>query len=104
MPTKSREINKQVFSFNKCIHNDLIQVSLGINFVEGFIEFVDRQTSLIRRDFAVSDSNDILHINDTKGVRLLVKLIKLSIFSAKSNKISSQAYANATKGGPLHPV
>ena len=89
LPTKSREINKHVFSFNKYIHNDLIQSSLGINFVEGFIEFVDRQTSLIRRDFAVSDSNDILHINDTKGVRLLVKLIKLSIFSAKSSKISS---------------
>ena len=74
LSTKSREINKQVFSFNKYIHNDLIQSSLGINFVEGFIEFVDRQTSLIRRDFAVSDSNDILHINDTKGVRLYLNL------------------------------
>ena len=53
-----------------------------------------------------TDSNDILYINDTKGVRLLVKLIKLSIlhFSAKSNKISSKTYANATRSGQLHPV
>ena len=57
----------QVFNFNKYIHDDLIQTNLGVNFVHSFTEFVDRQSSLLRRDFAVSDIYDILHINDTKG-------------------------------------
>ena len=73
--------------------------------VEGFIEFVDRQSALLRSDLAVDDINDILHINSTKGVRLLVSLIKKAIFRAKQSKtVNGRTYANATRGGPAFPV
>ena len=105
LPTKSGVINKRVFKFNEFIHNDLIQTSLNVTFVEGFFEFVDKNSVLLRNDLAVNDDNDFLHINATKGVRLLVRLIKQAIFRAKSNKmVNGRLFSNVTRGGPANPV
>ena len=105
LPTKSSLINERVFKFNNYILNDLVQENLKITFVEGFHEFLDQNSVLLKRDLAVNDFNDILHINSTKGVRLLVKLIKQCIFRSKaSNVVNGRTYANATRGGPAFPV
>ena len=105
LPTKSHQINQHIFRFNKYLCDDLVQTNLRVHLVEGFVQFVDRQTETLRNDLAVASHNDVLHINDSKGVRLLVKLIKFAIFGAKSSKVnSSRSFANATRGGPLHPV
>ena len=105
LPTKSSVINKRIFKFNNYICNDLMQSDLKILFVEGFIDFLDKQSHLLRNDLAVGDANDILHINHTKGVRLLVKLIKQTIFNAKKSKtVDMRTYANVTRGGPANPI
>ena len=105
LPTKSSTINQRIFRFNKYICDDLIQSSLDALLVEGLLEFVDNRSGLLRNDFAVNDVNDILHINSTKGVRLLVKLIKRAIFSVKlSRTVNGRSFANVTRGGPLNPV
>ena len=105
LPTKSTVVNKRIFIFNKYICNDLIQCYMGVLFVEGLSEFVDRQSGLLRSVSAMDNSQDILHINANKGVRLLVRLIKQAIFSAKSSHTAnSRTFANVTRGGPLNPV
>ena len=105
LPTKSSIINERILKFNKFLWEDLLKSNLKANVVEGFIEFVDRQSALLRSDLAVDDINDILHINSTKGVRLLVSLIKKAIFRAKQSKtVNGRTYANATRGGPAFPV
>ena len=106
LPTKSSVINKRIFRFNKYICDDLIQSDLRALLVEGLHEFVDNHTSLLRNIFAVNDPNDILHINQNKGVRLLVKLIKQAIFRAKvhNKTVNSRTFANTTRGGPANPI
>ena len=105
LPTKSSVINQRVFKFNNYICNDLIQSNLKASLVEGFFEFVDKQSYLLRDDYSVNDINDILHINNTKGVRLLVRLIKHAIFRAKiSRTVNGRTFANVTRGGPADPI
>ena len=106
LPTKSTVINKKIFMFNKYIVNDLLQCDLHVVLVEGFRDFVDNQTSLLKRVFAVNDPNDTLHVNANQGVRLLVRLIKQAIFRAKTyNKtVDGRTYANVTRGGPVAPI
>ena len=79
---------------------------LHVVLVEGFRDFVDNQTSLLKRVFAVNDPNDTLHVNANQGVRLLVRLIKQAIFRAKTyNKTADgRTYANVTRGGPVAPI
>ena len=99
-------INKKIFMFNKYIVNDLLQCDLHVVLVEGFRDFVDNQTSLLKRVFAINDPNDILHVNANQGVSLLVRLIKQAIFRAKTyNKtVDGRTYANVTRGGPVVPI
>ena len=106
LPTKSLVINKRIFMFNKFINSDLLQSTLHVTFTEGFFEFVDDNSSILKNMYAVNDSNDILHINANKGVRLLVRLIKQAIFRAKTfNKtVDQRTYANVTRGGPIAPI
>ena len=87
-------------------HNDLLQCDLHVVLVEGFRDFVDNQTSLLKRVFAINDPNDILHVNANQGVSLLVRLIKQAIFRAKTyNKtVDGRTYANVTRGGPVVPI
>ena len=105
LPTKSSAINQRVFKFNRYICNDLIQSNLKALLVEGFFEFVDNQSFLLRNDLAVSSTNDILHINNTKGLRLLVSLVKQAIFRAKKSRtVDNRTYSNVTRGGPANPI
>ena len=87
LPTKSTVINQRIFKFNNYICNDLIQTNLKAILVEGLLEFVDKQSLLLRNDLAVNDINDILRINSTKGVRLLVGLIKHAFFRSKPSSV-----------------
>ena len=53
--------------------------------------------------------SDTLHINENLGVPLLVKLIKEAIFQRKNRGKhgllhSARTSANATRGGPAHPL
>ena len=105
LPTKSSVVNQRVLTFNKYICNDLIQSNLKALLVEGFFEFLNRQSYLLRNDLAVSEVSDILHINNTKGVRLLVRLVKQAIFRAKRSKtIDGRLFSNVTRGGPENPI
>ena len=106
LPTKSSVINKRIFRFNKFICDDLLQSDMHALLVEGFLEFVDNNTSLLKGQYSVNDSNDILHINSNKGVRLLVSLIKQAIFGAKmyDKTVNHRTFANVTRGGPVDPI
>ena len=106
LPTKCTVINKKIVMFNKYIVNDLLQCDLREVLVEGFRDFVDNQTSLLKRVFAVNNPNDILYVNANQGVRLLVRLIKQAIFRAKTyNKpVDGRTYANELRGGPVAPI
>ena len=105
LPTKSSIINEGIFKFNRYICDDLIQSNLHALLIEGLIDFVDKNSFLLKSDLGVSDINDILHINSTKGVRLLVSLIKKAIFRAKLSKtVNGRTFANVTRGGPANPV
>ena len=92
--------------FNKFINSDLLQSTLHVTFTEGFFEFVDDNSSILKNIYAVNDTNDILHIKANKGVRLFVRLIKQAIFRAKTfNKtVDQRTYANVTRGGPIAPI
>ena len=96
LPTKSTVINKKIFMFNKYIVNDLLQCDLHVVLVEGFRDFVDNQTSLLKHVFAVNDPNDTLHVNANQGVRLLVRLIKQAIFRAKTYNKNSHTNFTAS--------
>ena len=60
--------------FNKFINSDVLQSTLHVTFTEAFFEFVDNNSSILKNMYAVNDTNDILHINANKGLRLLVRL------------------------------
>ena len=64
LPTKSRVINSRIDTFNSYIFNDLVQSNLRVILVQGFKQFADYQTGLLRIDLADSTvDHDILHIN-----------------------------------------
>ena len=105
-PVLSLVINKRIVTFNKFINSDLLQSTLHVTFTEGFFEFVDDNSSILKNMYDVNDTNDILHMNTNKGVRLLVRLIKQAIFRAKTfNKtVDQRTYANVTRGGLIAPI
>ena len=92
--------------FYKFINSDFLQSTLHVTFTKGFFEFVGDNSSILNHIYAVNDTNDILHINANKGVRLLIRLIKQAIFRAKTfNKtIDQRKYANVTRGWPIAPI
>ena len=66
---------------------------------------LDGRTNLIKSMFARPDPTDTLHLNE-RGVKVLVSLVKLAIFSSKNspNKAGRKSYSNAVRGGPLDPT
>ena len=84
----------------------MLQSDVNAVMVDGFIEFFDTRSLLLKTVYSVNDPNDILHINSNKGVRLLVKLIKEAIFGAKmyNKTVNHRTFANVTRGGPVAPI
>ena len=105
LPSKSHSINRKVNIFNDLIYSDLCQTNLTVTVLEGFDQFLDKGTNLLKSIFAEPDDNDILHLGK-RGVKVLVSLIKFAIFSEKgdSNRVGRKLYANTLRGGPTHPV
>ena len=99
LPTKSCIINKRVDLFNSFLFRDLVQSNLGVTLVEGFGQFWDRRTHVLRDSLS---KHDELHLNDVSGIRLLVSLIKQAIFRHCKTKrtTSRRTYANTVRGGP----
>ncbi len=92
LPSKSHDINRKINIFNNYLYEDLVE---GLE-----LDFLDKQTNLLHRKLAVDDPNDYLHINDTHGVRLLVRSLKRFIFGLAHNRVvSRRTYANTTSGG-----
>ena len=104
LPTKSHDMNRRIGLFNRLIFNDLLQSSLNVIVVEGFLKFLDKSSNLLSADFSRYDRSDMLHLNG-KGISVLVGLIKNCIFTTRSrNKINSgKLYASAVRNGP-NPV
>lgn len=100
LPTESHDINRRINIFNSYIFNDLVQCNLNVTLINGFMNFLDRQTNLLRSDLS---KRDILHLNH-RGISLLVRLLKEGLFRNRGNAISSpRLYSNATRGGPPRP-
>jgi alkylated DNA repair dioxygenase AlkB len=102
LPTKSHDINRRINIFNSLIANDLLQCSLKVVRVEGFIEFLDKRINLLGTNMS---KNDDLHLNG-RGISTLVRLIKQCIFRSRRHSVinSPKLFSNAVRGGPPHPV
>ena len=103
LPSLDRDLNCKIGFFNSLLRSDLSHSNLTVDIVQGFRQFVDPITSLLRRDLHNGEPRDTLHLGRNSGVPLLVRLIKLCIFSfrKRGNKMTSgQAYANAVRGPP----
>ena len=96
LPSRSQKINEKIFQFNGLLFDDLVKSSININLVRGLGEFLDRGNLLKNTLHDQRTNEDVLHIND-HGYRILVKCIKHTIFSSKSNASSSgRTYASVT--------
>ena len=105
LPSKLISLNKKCIYFNQFLSNDLVQSNSRVTKVEGFGQFYDRETEKLVWNLSNPDPNDTLHINAKSGIRLLVKLIKQSIFSrkrtnGKAKVHSGRTFANTLRGGP----
>ena len=89
LPTKSRELNKKALYFNQLIFNDLVMCNFRVSVVHGFNDFVDPADTLLSRNYSKPHMNDLLHLNE-KGVKLLAKNIKSSIFQRKKSGSTSR--------------
>ena len=101
LPTKSRELNHKALYFNKLIFNDLVMCNYKVSVVHGFNDFVDPTDTLLSREYAKPHLNDLLHLNE-KGVKLLARNIKTSIFQRKklgSRTSSGRPYSDAVQRG-----
>ena len=86
LPTRDHGINNRVKQFNKFLFNDLAKSNINVSVVQGFAEFVDRSTGLLRHSlFEKRSESDVLHINDS-GYRILVRCIKSAIFSSRDSQ------------------
>ena len=96
LPSRSQKINEKIFQFNGLLFDDLVKSSININLVRGLGEFLDCGNLLKNTLHDQWTNEDVLHINDY-GYRILVKCIKHTIFSSKSNARSSgRTYASVT--------
>ena len=105
LPSRDKNLNRRVNEFNRYLHDDLIQTNLRVSFVYGFNEFADRDGMLRSALHDCRTQNDVLHIND-RGYCILVRLIKLALFSMKRGKgkqTTGRTYANVARGGPPNP-
>ena len=104
LPTKSHSINRKINIFNDLLFSDLCQADLKVVIVEGFHQFLDNGSNLLKNVLADSRADDILHLGD-RGVRVLVSLIKFAIFSGKGGKdfVGRRSYSNTLRGGPRSP-
>ena len=100
LPTKSHDMNRRIFMFNRFLYDDLCQSDLKVILVEGFIKFLDKRSNLLNNELSRPDVDDLLHLNE-RGTSVLVKLVKHSIFHVK---FSNRLYANVLRGGPADPV
>ena len=101
LPSLDRDLNSKIGFFNSLLRSDLSHSNLSVSIVQGFRQFVDPATGLLRRDLHNGEPRDILHLGRDSGVPLLVRLIKLCIFSLKKrgNKMAGgPTYANALRG------
>ena len=98
LPTRVHEINRRINIFNNLILDDLVQSNLNVVFVRDFIDFLDKSTNLLNTRLSKGDD---LHLNK-RGVGLLVKLLKNSIFRNRNRNLvhSPRLYSNALRGGP----
>jgi alkylated DNA repair dioxygenase AlkB len=106
LPSRDRKINRNINEFNRYLFDDLLQTNLRVNLVQGFRDFADRDGMLRSSLHDPRTPNDVLHIND-RGYCVLVRLIKLALFSIKRGKgklTTGRSYANATRGGPPNPI
>jgi alkylated DNA repair dioxygenase AlkB len=106
LPTKDKNINKRVNEFNRYLFDDLLQTNLKVNMVQGFREFAERDGSLRNSLHDPRTEHDVLHIND-RGYCILVRLIKLALFSVKRDKgkyTTGRSFRNVLVGGPPNPV
>jgi len=85
LPTRDVEINNRVKLFNNLLMSDLPRAQLGVHLVDGFDNFWSRYTNKLCDNLSdiMNRPRDVLHLNDNSGVKVLVKLIKQSIFSVK---------------------
>jgi alkylated DNA repair dioxygenase AlkB len=106
LPSKLHNINRKVFKFNSYLYNDLCQSNLSVTLVEGFEQFFDNSTNLLRSTFSRPSPDDVLHLND-RGIKVLVSLIKRAIFYRKNthnNPVDRRLFSNVLRGGPPSPV
>ena len=96
LPSRSHKINEKIFQFNGLLFDDLVKSSINVNLVQGLGEFIDRGNLLKTKLHDQRTNEDVLYIND-HGYRILVKCIKHTIFSSKSNARSTgRKYASVT--------
>ena len=97
LPTREPSINTRIFEFNKLLRTDLVRSGIRVNIVDGFMQFVDKKSSILKTTFHDdSKAGDPLHIN-TAGYCVLIKCIKDCIFGSK-NKNKGRSYASALTG------
>ena len=96
LPSRSHKINEKIFQFNGLLFDDLVKSSINVNLVRGLGEFLDRGNLLKTKLHDQRTNEHVLHIND-HSYRILVKCIKHTIFSSKSNARSTgRTYASVT--------
>lgn len=96
LPSLERNLNAKIFCFNDLIFNDLAYSDYKVNIVSGFDGFYDPASRLLRRDLHNDVMGDTLHLGVKRGVPLLVRLVKQSIFSrSKSRVTSGKSYSTA---------
>ena len=98
LPTKCSTINRKIDIFNSFLFTDLLYSNMGVTLVEGFGEFWDHHTHLLKD--SLSKPHDELHLNDGLGVRVLVKLLKDTIFRHHKKDGGRRNYADTVRGGP----
>ena len=92
-----QDVNNKIRVFNSFLFGDLVQTSFGVTVVGGFEQFLARGHDWTLSDALHRPDHTGLHINES-GTRLLVRLIKQSMYSRKVSigKISSgKTYRNA---------
>ena len=103
LPTKTHSINRRINMFNSFILDDLIQSDLNVNYVIGFIDFLDKSSNLLAPRLSKDDN---LHLNG-RGISILVRLIKGCIFRSRARNSmikNPRKYSNVVRGGPPEPV
>lgn len=84
LPSKLPHLNRKIRIFNSFLFGDLIQSTFGVTVVDGFEEFLASTNSWTLKE-NLSNPGDALHLNGY-GLRVLVKLIKTSMFLGKQNR------------------